>query len=265
MADLLQHVRDTGFPYPQCLIHVFIGGSQLHGAKIHGTDDMDIYGVYVEPPEWALGLSPFPHFVWSTAGDDHRNGPNDIDVTLYSLRRWAELACKGNPTALHFLFSPLAIRSPAWDAVLAHKDVFAAKSSATHFLGFADNQLKRMTGERGRGKKGQRPALELEFGFDVKAAMHSIRLLYECKEFVTSGHITLPRPEKDLLIRVRTGHYSMDKVLEMARVLFRECEDAQKASRLPDEIDRTKVSVLIAQCCRSFWDDTQAIFTTAEG
>jgi len=264
MADLLQLVKDTGFPYPQCLIHVFVGGSQLHGAKIYGTDDMDIYGVYIEPPERVLGLTPIPHFVWSTAGDDCRNGPNDIDVTLYSLRRWAELACKGNPTALHFLFSPLAIRSAAWDEVLARKEVFAAKSSATQFLGFADSQLKRMTGERGRGKKGQRPDLELEFGFDVKAAMHSIRLLYECKEFVTSGQITLPRPEKDLLIRVRTGHYSMDKVLAMARVLFCECEDAQKASRLPDEIDRSKVSALIARCYRSSWDDTPATCTAPE-
>ena len=51
MIDLLQHVAETGFPYPECVVHVFIGGSQLHGAKVHGKDDMDIYGVYIEPPE----------------------------------------------------------------------------------------------------------------------------------------------------------------------------------------------------------------------
>ena len=83
MSDLLQHVRESGFPYPDRLIHLFIGGSELHGAKVHGTDDLDIYGIYIEPPEMVLGLESMPHFVWSTAGNDRRNGPRDVDVTLY--------------------------------------------------------------------------------------------------------------------------------------------------------------------------------------
>jgi hypothetical protein len=49
------------------------------------------------------------------------------------------------------------------------------------FVGFADDQLKRqlkrMTGSKGRGKKGQRPEIEEKFGYDVKAAMHALRLL----------------------------------------------------------------------------------------
>src|ERR1700741_254462 len=105
MADLLKHIADSGFPHMSRLIHVFVGGSELHGAKVQGTDDLDIYGAYIEPPDLVLGLESLPHYVWSTAGNDRRNGPADIDVTLYSLRKWAGLACKGNPTALH-LFSP---------------------------------------------------------------------------------------------------------------------------------------------------------------
>jgi hypothetical protein len=42
MADLLQHVRESGFAFPDRLIHLFVGGSELHGAKVHGTDDLDI-------------------------------------------------------------------------------------------------------------------------------------------------------------------------------------------------------------------------------
>ena len=55
------------------------------------------------------------------------------------------------------------------------------------FLGFADDQLKRMTGTKGRGKKGQRPEIEAKFGYDVKAAMHTLRLLNECKELLSEG------------------------------------------------------------------------------
>ena len=44
-------------------------------------------------------------------------------------------------------------------------------------------------------------------GYDIKAALHAIRLLNEGIELMRSGSITLPRPEKELLITIRTGNY----------------------------------------------------------
>ena len=254
MAKLLEQVAVSGFPYSHRLIHLFVGGSELHGAKVLGTDDLDIYGVYIEPPEMVLGLESLPHFVWSTAGDDRRNGPNDVDVTLYSLKKWAGLACKGNPTALHFLFTKGTIKNPIWTEVVAHKDVFLARSCAKQFTGYADDQLKRMTGQKGRGKKGQRPEIEAKYGYDVKAAMHSLRLLYECRELVSEGRITLPRPERDLLIRVRNGNYSVDRVLAMADELVTDCGKAERDSSLPQKVDRQAVSKLVASCYLQSWD-----------
>jgi len=254
MADLVQHVREAGFPYPDRLIHLFVGGSELHGAKVHGTDDLDIYGVYIEPPELVLGLESLPHFVWSTASNDRRNGPHDVDVTLYSLKKWAGLACKGNPTALHFLFAGGTLRNAIWAEIVRNRLVFLARLFVKPFLGFADDQLKRMTGRKGRGKKGQRPEIEEKYGYDVKAAMHTLRLLYECKELLSEGTITLPRPERDLLIRVRTGKYSMDKVVAMAQKLFAECEAAAKSSSLPERVDRAAISRLLTDAYRTAWD-----------
>lgn len=256
MADLLQHVRESGFEFPDRLIHLFVGGSELHGAKVHGTDDLDIYGIYIEPPEKVLGLESLPHFVWSTASNDRRNGPHDVDITLYSLKKWAGLACKGNPTALHFLFADGVYGHPVWADVVAKRREFLGRGCAKQFLGFADAQLQRMTGKRGRGKKGQRPELEVKFGYDVKAAMHTLRLLYECKELMTEGKITLPRPERDFLIRVRTGKYTMEKVLSMAQKLFVECEEAAKASSLPEKVDRAAVSLLLADSYLKAWAAT---------
>jgi predicted nucleotidyltransferase len=253
MSDLLQHVIGAGFPYPRGLIHLFVGGSELHGAKVHGTDDMDIYGVYIEPPAMILGLDSLPHFVWSTAGNERRNGPHDVDITLYSLRKWAGLACKGNPTALHFLFAKGQMHTPIWKSVVERKETFLSRSCAKAFVGFADDQLKRMTGAKGRGKKGQRPELEIKHGYDIKAAMHVFRLLYECQELLSEGRITLPRPERDFLIRVRTGKYSLDKVIQMSKALFVECETVAAGSYLPERIDRRAVSEVIADCYQRAW------------
>ncbi len=253
MADLLQHVRESGFAFPDRLIHLFVGGSELHGAKVHGTDDLDIYGIYIEPPELVLGLESMPHFVWSTAGNDRHNGPQDVDITLYSLKKWAGLACKGNPTALHFLFAGGTLRNAIWTEVVGNRQVFLARLFVKPFLGFADDQLKRMTGRKGRGKKGQRPEIEEKYGYDVKAAMHTLRLLYECKELLSEGTITLPRPERDFLIRVRTGKYSMEKVLTMAQKLFAECEEAARLSGLPEGVDRGAISRLLTDAYRKAW------------
>ena len=254
LRSLLSLVQLSGFPHPQNLIHLFIGGSELHGAKVGATDDTDLYGIYIEPPEQALGLDPLEHFVWSTAGDERRNGPDDVDVTLYSLRKWATMAAKGNATALHFLFAqPQEVEPEFWRSIQASHQVFLSRASAQHFLGFADNQFKRLTGEKGSGQKGQRPEYIGKFGYDTKAAMHGLRLLCECLELMVHGRITLPRPEKELLIEVRGGHWRLEKVLAHAQKIFHEVETAVKNSPLPEQVDRDAISRVVAQVHMTFW------------
>src|SRR5215510_5713269 len=253
--SLLKLVAESGFSQPESLIHLFVGGSELHGAKVGETDDTDIYGVYIEHPSEALGLDSREHFVWSTAGNDRRNGPDDVDITLYSLRKWAGMAAKGNATALHFLFAqPQEVKPDAWKQIRASGELFLSRSSAHQFVGFADAQFKRLTGEKGSGKKGQRPEYICAFGYDTKAAMHGLRLLYECLELMQHGRITLPRPEKELLIRVRSGKWTFERVLAQAQRLFKEVEDAVAKSPLPERVDRAAISRLLARVQLGFWE-----------
>ena len=259
----LEHIQKAGFPLCDNLIQVMIGGSELHGAKVHGTDDMDIYGLYIEPPERILGLDVFEHFVWSTAKQAERNGPNDIDITLYSLRKWAGMACKGNPTALHFLFAwnqllhngLTVVQIPIWhDIAVRLKELVIAKSSAKQFMGFVDAQMGRLLGTRGKGKKGQRPELEEKYGYDVKAGMHAVRLLNECIELMRMGEITLPRPERELLVTIRTGGWSLDRLSAEVNWLFEKLKEEREQSSLPEEPDRKAVSELIAETYLRFWE-----------
>lgn len=60
---LLAQVERSGFSPVSSLVHLFVGGSELHGAKVGSTDDLDIYGVFIGPPEVVLGLDPAQHFV----------------------------------------------------------------------------------------------------------------------------------------------------------------------------------------------------------
>lgn len=257
-AEVLAAVQQSKFPNAARLIQLFIGGSELHGAKVKDTDDLDIYGVYIEPPESALGLDRDEFFVWSTAGNERRNGPDDIDVTLYSLRKWAGLAIKGNPTALHFLFAPNCSEYPeAWSEIVGHREIFLSRQAAQQFRGFADAQLRRLQGI-GAGKKGQRHEYIGIHGYDTKAAMHTVRLLHEGIELMRDRTITLPRPEKQLLISIRTGEYgSLERVLDLANKLFAELTQAESGSDLPGTVDRRRVSKIVSDIYLGTWANTR--------
>jgi hypothetical protein len=192
--------------------------------------------------------------VWSTAADDRRNGPEDVDLTLYSLRRWAQLAAKGNATALHFLFADAtAASSELWKMVQDERRLFLSKQSALQFLGFAGNQLRRITGEAGRGAKGRRPEYESVYGYDTKAAMHCLRLYLECIELMRLGTITLPRPEREFLIEARSGEWTLERFLLEAERLRLEAEDAAANSELPEKVNVAAISELVARVYLAGW------------
>jgi predicted nucleotidyltransferase len=241
-----------GFVHQENLIMACIGGSQAHGAKVGATDDTDWYGLYIPPPTKLLGLEREEHFVFTTGGELGGNGPSDVDVCLYTLLKWAGLAAKGNPSALHFLFAPLEFTTDAWEHFSARPEIFLAKGHLKPFLGFADDQLKRLLGQKGQ-KNVHRAELEHKHGYDTKYAMHVIRLYGEVKELMESGRITLPRPNRYELIEIRKGEYSLSEIRELGAQLESEALAAQASSPLPDEVDRDAISVLLADAHLRFW------------
>jgi hypothetical protein len=202
-----------------------------------------------------LLLERFPALCRLHGAAIQRNKAGDVDVVCYSLRRFARLAAAGNPTILHMLFTPAAGDEVFWSPIIAARDVFLAKSHARKYKGYADAQLRRMMGERGRGKHGQRPELEQQFGYDVKAAMHALRLLHEGIEFVSRGWVTLPRPEpeRSRLLEIRRGRWSQDGVIAEANRLFAELDASVAASPLRDQVDLDAVGRLVTGVYLDAW------------
>lgn len=263
---VIDEIVARGFPRERGrLIHALVGGSQLHGVKLEGTDDRDLYGIYIESPESCF-WDGFQHFVTSTAPQTERNRASDVDVICYSLRKFAHLASAGNPTILHMLFTPADRSEAEWNTVVESRDLFLAKAHALKYRGYADAQLRRMMGDRGRGKHGQRPELEQEFGYDVKAAMHVLRLLHEGIEFVSQGWVTLPRPESERgkLLEVRRGEWSRNRVIAEANRLFAELDSAANHSPLPEFVDLRAVGRLVTEVSLRAWERWGWVCTEGE-
>src|SRR5208283_3759256 len=261
--EINELIRSTPFMWPDSVIHVFMGGSAMHGATGNKPADLDILGVYIQPVELVLGISQKSDEgkwfdpdtqIWKPSGDNARTAAGEADLNLYSLRKWAGMAATGNTTALEFLFIENSAPKPdIWvKHVEPNRDAFISSRAGFHFLRFSESMLKRIKGE-GQGKHGQRPELEHEHGYDTKAAMHLIRVLCEGIELMKYGRITLPRPEVVTLKGIRAGDFSLEGVEKMYADLTAELTAAQAASKLPPEVDRARISRVITAAQVEHW------------
>jgi hypothetical protein len=81
-------------------------GLTSHGTAIEGQDDRDEMGVFIEPPEHVCGLTPCEHYVYRDQPEGVRSQPGDLDLVMYSLRKFCRLATQGNPSVILLLWLP---------------------------------------------------------------------------------------------------------------------------------------------------------------
>ena len=131
-------------------------GSGVHGTSITGQDDRDEMGLCLEPPQFITGLARVPngtggrgpsvrfeqyerHTAWDRPGGlANRSGAGDLDVIIYSARKWARLALAGNPTVLLVLFVPdseVVYRDQAGAELAANAHRFVSRLAAGRYLG----------------------------------------------------------------------------------------------------------------------------------
>lgn len=234
-------------------------GSGLHGITVDNQDDFDAMGVCIEPPSCVIGLESFEQYQWRTQPEGSRSGPGDVDLTIYSLRKWAALAAQGNPTVLLLLFSPRdeLVYLNGFGSVLQRSvDLFLSKDCGRRFLGYLDAQWERLLGVRSRRTNG--PELIEEFGFDTKFAYHAIRLGIQGNELLSTGNITLPMPEPDRqwLKDLRVGAYSKEDALERIEDLRADLEQLVNRSDLPDKPDFDKLNEWLIMMYQRWWSLT---------
>jgi predicted nucleotidyltransferase len=105
-----------------------------------------------------------------------------------------------------------------------------------------------------KGRNERRAELEKKWGYDTKHASHLYRLMEEGKECLITGKITLPRPEKEVLVAIKWGAYKYDQLIEMVDNFDAEFEKLYEESKLPFAPDRKKANDLYLEILDA-WDD----------
>jgi hypothetical protein len=249
-------------------------GSGVHGTSIIGQDDRDEMGICLEPPAFVTGLARVPngvhgegpsvgfeqyerHTAWDRPGGiANRSGAGDLDVVVYSARKWCRLALAGNPTVLLVLFVPdeeVVYRNNVGAELVDNAHRFVSRLAAERFLGYLNAQKAAMTGET--GAHTNRPELVAVHGYDTKYAMHALRLGLQGVELLTTGRITLPVPEphRAYLRCIRRGEVSLDEVVAAISQAEAELTTLATSSSIPAEPDRAWVDDWLYRSHLRFW------------
>jgi uncharacterized protein len=275
----------SGYPHPHAseparllaergtILRVQVG-SGVHGTAVAGQDDRDEMGICLEPPQYVTGVAQVPagtdsvgasvpfeqyqrHTAWDRPGGlANRSGAGDLDVVIYSARKWARLALAGNPTVLLLLFAPdheVVHRDEHGAELVANAHRFVSQLVADRFLGYLQAQRRAMTGET--GAHTNRPELVAEHGYDTKFAMHALRLGAQGIELLSTGRITLPVPEPagSYLRAVRSGDVALPEVRAALDEAEAELVRLGAEADVPPQPDRAWVDDWLHRSYTAFW------------
>lgn len=236
-------------------------GSTAHGLHLSGSDDRDQMGVCIEPPEYVVGLrgwqqhpDRFQQWNYRTQLEGQRSGPGDLDLCVYSLRKYAWLASRGNPTVLILLFVEPIYITPLGRTLREHAGVFASRAAGFRYLRYLEAQTANLLG-RG-GFVSMRTELIERNGFDTKLAMHVLRLGFQGIEYMETGRLTLPMPpdERAYCFSARCGEIALAEIIDRAGELkHRLTRLVESDSPLREQPDESVISDFLVAAYEEHW------------
>lgn len=107
----------------------------------------------------------------------------------------------------------------------------------------------------------KRAEMESRYGYDLKHALHLVRLLRMCREILQEGVVRVKRPDADELKSVLRGEWDYDSLVSWAQDQDKELIELAKKSSLPKRPDKHKLDSLcltltqMAQMESAKWTD----------
>ena len=234
----------------QDLILMVVGGSRAYGIA-SPTSDVDLYGVCMPPlqevfPHLAgyipgFGKPPYMFKLW-----DHQSSRYDFNV--YSLVRFFDLASRGNPNIIELLYVPeenIIHSSPLGYHLIEIADIFLSREMIPKFMGYYYSQKQKMF--------KYVDATHMDAGYGTKAAYHSMRLLLELEDILTTGSIHIQSNAK-FLQAIRDGNMDPMDLEVLFGIQEDKVKEAAKKSDLPESPNLDLIRGYMVNMMHDYYD-----------
>lgn len=255
-----------------------ITGSHLYGT-FTDESDLDYLGFILPPVDVLIGIYNFER----KQKFFEQDGEN-IDLIIYSLKRFIELIIKGDPKNTEVLFNEncyfknkkikelinilkkdvvsnkfykavMGFSNSQWRKAMVTTKTYKYEPVKTRLKKLNNlvkscnlnkdekKQIKNILGKKidskiisSYDKMEERRQKEFDkYGYCLKNAMHSIRLLEEVEEFLRTGNIIFPRPNANVLLSIRKGKLLRNEVIKEYNNIREKAEGSINKSVLRDK------------------------------
>lgn len=218
---------------------------------VFGIDDIDYFGIYIFPLEYYLSLEGYYH---SKEVIDEKK--DELDTVEYEVHKAFHLLTNCNPNIISFLWNKpehFIEVSKGGQLILDNKAMFLSRRRIRDgFAGYAYSQLRKLTEGAYKGYMGERrKAVVDKHGYDTKNAATLIRLLRQGIECMSTGEIqTFRTTDREFLLEVKTGKYSLNEIQDFADKEFKRLDEAYENSKLPLENSRSRINEILVEVMR---------------
>jgi uncharacterized protein len=221
----------------------YILAGQL-GSKAYGTNTPESDDDYT-----AVAIAPLSHYTglknWENDGTlkIEKKDTDNAELTAFDLRKFLKLCMGFNPNVIPLLYlreqdyiEGLGRPGDIGTLLIQHRDAFTSKRAYDTMIGYAKGQRNAVI-NGDTGKLGlKRKELVKVYGYDVKYASHTVRLLRMSIEFFRDGIFKVYRDQdRDELMEIRQGKWTLGKWLGEVDYLLEQAIKAEKESNLPEK------------------------------
>ena len=226
-------------------------GSYAYGLN-HEDSDVDLGAVCIPPKDFLIGCYNFEHYT----NKNYINYPQYeqlkkvAEITIYGLQKFVKLAVNCNPNIIEHLFvdpSDIIYCDDLGAELIQNRHLFLSAKARFTFGGYALSQLNKLVrkDKSNHNSHGSHKYLIEEYGYDTKHAEHLIRLLHMGIEVLTEGNVYVKRPDREYLLSIRYGKYTLDYIKKEADGLFKRLEDVCMETKLPESPNIEKINRLL--------------------
>ncbi len=276
MASVLQKLEKDKLITPPKWIAANMQYETIMGSTAYGVSDdhsdIDIYGWCIPPKE-----DIFPHLRGEIIGfgrqkqrftnyqQHHINDKEsrkEYDLTIYSIVRYFDLCMECNPNMIDSLFTPrrcVLFSTQISEMVRDKRHLFLHKGAWHKFKGYAYSQIHKI-GKANRSNPKRAASVE-NYGYDVKFAYHTVRLMAEVEQIMIEQDLDLER-NREQLKAIRRGDWTLDYLKEWFEKKEHSLETVYANSTLQYKPDEEAIKQLLLTCLEHHYGSLDKAITT---